>query len=434
MIYKRLSAPLTAHLELTTQCNEKCRHCYNFWREENSLNIHMRRDLLLRIMDELAESKVFHVVLTGGEPLLNYDMLLLAVKAAQERKISIGLNSNLILMTAEKASELKSSGVNSVLTSLMSYDPATHDYLSSTKNQHPKILAGIKVAQESGIGISLNMVISKTNLHHIYDTAKLAVEYGIKSFTATRAIPNVCGDSFEFRMEKDEVRVIIDSLMKIHNDFGVQIGSLIPYPLCFLGDIEKYLPLSGRSCSAGTTACAISADGKVRSCTHLETDYGSIVDVGLGAVWKAMDDWRDGSHIPDGCKSCEFLQNCGGGCHAEAMACKTSNKADSIADDPDKIKPFKRQISVDEIDFIKQQTFRVGKHCRFRAEENCGIVNFGGIQATILNKHLFSFIYDMFRQDDFMDVYKTSVKFNQAPDEVAKIFLHLHEKGVLQKI
>jgi hypothetical protein len=40
----------------------------------------------------------------------------------------------------------------------------------------------------------------------------------------------------------------------------------------------------------------------------------------------------------------------------------------------------------------------------------------------------------MFRQDEFTDVYKTSVKFNQAPDEVAKIFLHLHEKGVLQKI
>ena len=41
---KRLfSAPTVVNLEITEICNVKCRHCYNFWRDEsigqNSLDI-----------------------------------------------------------------------------------------------------------------------------------------------------------------------------------------------------------------------------------------------------------------------------------------------------------------------------------------------------------------------------------------------------------
>lgn len=40
-----------------------------------------------------------------------------------------------------------------------------------------------------------------------------------------------------------------------------------------------------------------------------------------------MEEWRDGSLIPDGCKSCKHLLQCSGGCRVEALVTNGSLKA-----------------------------------------------------------------------------------------------------------
>ncbi len=38
--HKRIvSSPIMINLELTSACNIKCRHCYNFWRDEDHFNL-----------------------------------------------------------------------------------------------------------------------------------------------------------------------------------------------------------------------------------------------------------------------------------------------------------------------------------------------------------------------------------------------------------
>lgn len=63
---KIFSAPTVINMEITDKCNAKCRHCYNFWRDDNSMSYSMKKDEFDKCIDEFIKAGVFHVVLTGG--------------------------------------------------------------------------------------------------------------------------------------------------------------------------------------------------------------------------------------------------------------------------------------------------------------------------------------------------------------------------------
>ena len=63
------SAPTVVNLEITEICNVKCRHCYNFWRDESMGQSSLDVKKFDKIIDRIIEAGVFDVVLTGGEPM-----------------------------------------------------------------------------------------------------------------------------------------------------------------------------------------------------------------------------------------------------------------------------------------------------------------------------------------------------------------------------
>ena len=179
---KFFSAPTTVNLELTELCNVKCRHCYNPWRDETMGEISLNEIKLNLLIKKLAEAKVFHVILTGGEPMSNFDILVKAIKKLKENNISISCNSNLILATKEKAQTLFDAGLDHILTSFPSIDKKENDYIMQSKDSLEKIIKGIKNCVESGIRISANMVILRNNMDKIYETGKLAANLGCSKF------------------------------------------------------------------------------------------------------------------------------------------------------------------------------------------------------------------------------------------------------------
>jgi MoaA/NifB/PqqE/SkfB family radical SAM enzyme len=72
---KLLSAPTAINLELTEICNVKCRHCYNFWRDESIGTVSITEEKFDLIIDRLLDAGVFYVILTGGEPFAKFNLL-----------------------------------------------------------------------------------------------------------------------------------------------------------------------------------------------------------------------------------------------------------------------------------------------------------------------------------------------------------------------
>ena len=104
---RRLKSPLRVDLVLNEDCNHRCAHCYNPWRDGCSETERFDEDAVIRnldrIADELALNEVWSAVLTGGEPLMHPRVLAFCVRRLNEAGISMSLNTNLTRMTAELA-------------------------------------------------------------------------------------------------------------------------------------------------------------------------------------------------------------------------------------------------------------------------------------------------------------------------------------------
>lgn len=322
-----LSLPTTVHIELTSSCCFSCRHCYNFWRTEKTKPVFMSQDELDRILDELIKNNIMHVIFTGGEPLLNSRALLHGIKKMKDAGASVTCNSTLaVVNSVEKLKKLKESGLEHVLTSLNSHVPERNDYLVSMKGAYAKIVEGIKNAVSAGIRISVNMIISETNIGDIYETAKLASKLGAKKFFGTRVTPHItknANEQKEFLIYQKEARRIIDELMRVEKDFPMQVGTLVPFPLCLLvgdDDKKKYAKFYSHGCPAGNKMISLNANGDAHACVHEKESYGNIFEIGLKGVWENMGKWRSGEYFPDECKACEMFDECNGGCRLCALA------------------------------------------------------------------------------------------------------------------
>ena len=320
MLYQTLSAPINCQIELTTSCSHNCSHCYNFWRKDiERVNNFLKETDVSKIIRKIADAKVFDIIITGGEPLIKYDILIHCIKEARSAGSGISLNSNLVSLTRARARELRSLGIKQILTSLMGPSAEIHDKIAQSKGSFERVVRNIQLANEEKINIVANMVVSKINLSFVRDTAKFVSSIGIKKFAATKAgCPGNCFDFSQFSLSKEEFKKYLQDLQEVGEELGIAIDALEGYPLCGIGDLNRYYSFIGRKCYAGVTTITIASDGEVRPCSHLDVSYGNLLTKDLAEIWTRMAPWRNGAYLPNTCKSCKILHVCGGGCRMEA--------------------------------------------------------------------------------------------------------------------
>jgi len=156
---------------VTDRCNFRCVYCMPkeiFGRDF----AFMERDELMTFeeMTRLARISIAHGVekirLTGGEPLLRRGLeelvgMLAELRTPDGREIDIALTTNGSAL-ALKAQALKDAGLKRVTVSLDSLDDATFQAMNDVKFPVAKVLHGIDVAHDVGLGpIKINMVMQR---------------------------------------------------------------------------------------------------------------------------------------------------------------------------------------------------------------------------------------------------------------------------------
>lgn len=319
-MYKTLVAPLTAQIEIISACTSKCVHCYNFWRRNDDfIESKLSTDQIKAILKKLYELKVFDIVITGGEPLLNKKGLFSCLEEARKYGIGVSLNSNLTILNRDYVKEIKDRGIKQILTSLHGPTAEIHDSIVQIKDSFNKTLSGIKLAIDENIIITANMVVTNANLKYVKETARLVSSLGIKNFTATKAgTPGNCTDFSEFSINLKDFRIYLEDLYSAGQEFELKVDVLESYPICGIKEIERYKQFTGRKCLAGVTTFTIASNGYVRPCSHLDISYGNIFTEDIRNIWMKMEEWRNGDFLPQDCKKCKLLKVCGGGCRMEA--------------------------------------------------------------------------------------------------------------------
>ncbi len=441
-LYKTLSAPLDVQVEITTLCNEACVHCYNFWRgakfrevTNNLPDATLEKDKVLVIVHQLAESQVFGVTFTGGEPFLFRQAVIEGVRSAKKSGLDCSLNSNLTTITRKDAESLKDAGLDSVLTSLHSFDEDTHNKITQREESFKRTLRGIKICQDAGLDVGVNMVVMKINQQQIFKTGRFVKDLGIKAFSATKAVPCLGGNNFsEIGIDKKAFEEMIADLILLEKTFGINVDTLMAYPLCALSDLESFWKLAQHSCGAGTTTCTIGSSGDVRPCSFADETYGNIFIDSLPKTWKEMKDWRDGSRLPENCvDNCSYFSQCGGGCRMEAKFDGNKKGMDPLATEPlDVVSLPVSDFNPPPPDFWEKRLV-VTPNLRLRKENFGGIIASQGRQPVFINGTAYEVINRLKNASSSFSFKEIGRDFNLSPAS-SDFFFTLFTEGVFREV
>lgn len=433
---RTLSRPLTAQLEITNGCNHNCVHCYLLSSDNDKRPNHSFSDeTVMASAEKLVEAGIFSVVITGGEPLLNKNLLFKVISLFTNNSIHVSLNTNLTLLDDEIAYFIKEKGVN-ILTSCPSGYIEKYNKITNTNN-YQKFEQNLKKISDLGISFTVNMVVTKDNIDDVIETATTLKKIGCKSFAATPMSFNMDYPLPNLSLSLEEVQQTVSDLLYIEKQLGMRIDIVESLPKCCLPKnvLEGDYHFLKRSCQAGRTSISVSPNGDIRPCSHNSNSYGNIITSNIVEIYKKMLVWRTGDYIPKECNECVWISYCNGGCRTNAFAVHGSwNARDIWMTAPIRgTKPFWKTD-----DFhIQNIRFRINSNYRTRKENDDSYLVYNLTNNTffLVNKYLLDFINNLcsnFKELSFEDL----ANYYDAKDNENFVYIIkiLYIKGILLRI
>lgn len=293
------SVPLTVILNITNNCNLRCKHCYaSYFTRSNKEN--MTTEQIKKIIQDLKNNGCLRINIAGGEPLLRSDVGKI-IDYAKLQGLSVDLTTNGILVP-QRLNELRK--LDCLLISLDG-KPKHHDILRG-KGSALKALKAIKIAKKAGIEVKVNMVIHKYNLNDIIYMINLAKKVGfmihislaINNIFDNKQLIDIKPIDYEFRQV---LKYIIEQKQKgapiLLSTFAYK--SVLNWPdFNIEGIINRPKPQGMPLCPAGKIFGLIDADGKFWACPHLigKIKAKNALKVGIKESWKVTN-----NHSCTGC-------------------------------------------------------------------------------------------------------------------------------------
>lgn len=188
-----IMGPIKAEWEVINTCNAKCRTCLH-WQEPPDLTL-LSTIQGKNMIEQLAESGLFSLSFTGGEPLLRKDLVEL-LGYAKKQGLATTLISNGLLITERRASELVDVNVDTVFISIDAAQPQLNDELRGIEGYLELALNAIDnlkaMRRNAGPKIFIKATISSKNVQQLVPLAELARVKGIEglSFQLAQILEN----------------------------------------------------------------------------------------------------------------------------------------------------------------------------------------------------------------------------------------------------
>jgi radical SAM protein with 4Fe4S-binding SPASM domain len=263
-------------IELTADCNLKCRHCYRD--AGHHLKERMPTETLIDILNRMADAGLRSVELTGGEPMLHPDVEDI-LKLCEKRFLMTGLLTNGTLFTDGVISQLQHMGKKALVS--ISLDGSTagkHDIRRGVSGSFDKTIENLRKVTALGIPVRASMAVDEESFSDIEATLLLARAAGAFAFSYTPILPLGRGRKWAgpgWNLDGREVMRIEADLAKRYEGF------LTVIPADKQADLDQ-----GESCGAGYRTYTMDPNGDVRPCA---TYFEEVVMIGNLASQKIED-------------------------------------------------------------------------------------------------------------------------------------------------
>ncbi len=293
--------PISAHLDITWRCNERCVHCYL----EHDAKGEMDTEEIKSVLRQLADVGTFFLSVSGGEPLLRRDCFEI-LEYARSLGFHTKLKTNAVMIGPAEATRLKHLGIEKVQISVYSHLAEVHDAITKLPGSFRRTMNAIRHLKASHVPVAITNVLMQSNSSHAMAVKRMAQSLGVEFTVDPTLTPMINGDR-----SPTHLGISLEELAAVmHNEE-------------FVGDVGEFCSpnstvdedvLDGYSCSAGHTLAYISPFGDVFPCVSFPMPCGSVRQQTFREIWfdsPALADLRS-VRVRDlhTCSSCSHTASC----------------------------------------------------------------------------------------------------------------------------
>jgi radical SAM protein with 4Fe4S-binding SPASM domain len=320
--------------ESTFACNMRCLHCGTSAGKRRPDEL--TTEEALKMVDDCASLGADNITLSGGEPLMREDWLVVA-RHIKERGMRPMMISNGLLIDEEKIREFESVPMTMVGVSLDGTEK-THNYIRQRAESFAGAVNALKLmANNSAFGCCAVTQVSNTNLNELDQIRQIIKDTGcrlwrIQLCTATGRMkdnrelvlsldnyPAFLRKIIQFQKLNEELRIDVGENIGYYGQLGTQLWPDSPYLGCF----------------AGTRILGIESNGNIKGCLSMPEDFveGNIREKSLIDIWNNPDGFAYNRQFTKDtasgfCHDCKYLPLCRGGCTTtsfSASGCRADN-------------------------------------------------------------------------------------------------------------
>lgn len=310
-LYPMINFPRYVHLLVTFNCNLNCKQCQV---DANRKKVDALSTFeMSRIIREMQEAGVRHLIITGGEPLTRPDIFDILRSAGESSIPRITLATNGYLVRKYK-SELSDVRIDRVVTSIDDLEEK-NDLLRGKQGAFERALEALDIFKEIGVKDRIiNTTVMPGNIAQLEELADVIEGSSATGWVWGLLVPTGRGDSLDSKhFDDNEYRKIFDRIKKLRQRMPVELNSHTGY----LKDHFQDITSEPFYCRAGREVCSINPDGEVLPCSiTADTKYsqGNLREQSFKTIWEeGFKELRDPQY-PHNCNECKFLNACGGGC------------------------------------------------------------------------------------------------------------------------
>jgi len=294
-----------AVVEVTDQCNLRCKHCYDIFDGHHRITLE-DEDMIIR---NLKETKCKRVTLSGGEPLLIGENLFLFANKIKTQGIEVVMVTNGTLVEKYPPSFYR---VFEHIQISLDGPEKIHEVIRG-KGTYQKAIKAAEYLKAAEIKVSFQITINSMNQYSFYEVMEIAESQDVK-LSVERVSHTGRAEEFE-EIDYDNYKQILLSVME------KKLLTSDPLLNGFICEKYKFTPEKSmvKGCSAGRGGICISSKLNVYPCVRMRINCGNLNEDSLSnildhTIYSKLGD-RDA--LKGKCGKCQYKYICGG-CRADA--------------------------------------------------------------------------------------------------------------------
>ncbi len=274
-LISQTAGPSHAQIAVTNLCPQNCSYCYNKDRDGKVIDT----DTVIRVASELKEMGMVWFGLTGGEPLLNRNIIKIVEAVSED--CAVKLFTTGCTLTRDRAVGLRDAGLFSVSVSLDHWDETVHDAARGYRGAFREALKAIDLFKELGdIDVSVSAVLSRDMIRGggTEEFLRFLDGLGINEAWLSEVKPSA-------KTFRDERCVITEEdrlrLVKLQDRYNASGRMTVNY----LGHFE------GKECfgcNAAHKMVYVDAFGEVSPCVFTPMSFGNVHERDIATLFAEM--------------------------------------------------------------------------------------------------------------------------------------------------